>query len=94
MLFKKTSAAPVKPAGNKAAAKSRLAAVKAAMKARQEAEKAVKDAANTEDAGSSQGPRVDAQTVVFDGGFFHVESPAKPSSEIQIELDFFIVDQF
>lgn len=77
--LKKSSAAPFKPTGNKAAAKSRLAAVKAAMKARQEAEKSVKDAANTEDAGSSQEPPGGAQTVVFDGGFFQVESPAKPS---------------
>ncbi|MEQ2271744.1 hypothetical protein XENORESO_008593 [Xenotaenia resolanae] len=82
-VVKKTSAAPAKPTGNKAAAKSRLAAVKAAMKARQqeaEAEKAAKDAANPDDAGSQEPqPQEDGPTVVFDGGFFQVESPAKPS---------------
>uniref|UniRef100_A0A3Q2UMG7 Discs, large (Drosophila) homolog-associated protein 5 n=1 Tax=Fundulus heteroclitus TaxID=8078 RepID=A0A3Q2UMG7_FUNHE len=81
-VIKKTSAAPAKPTGNKAAAKSRLAAVKAAMRAQQqaaEAKKAGKDEANTDDAGSSQQPQAEGQTVVFDGGFFQVESPAKPS---------------
>ncbi|KAM4715200.1 disks large-associated protein 5 isoform 2-T2 [Anableps anableps] len=81
-VVKKTSAAPAKPTGNKAAAKSRLAAVKAAMRARQqaaEAERAAKDAENTDNAGSSQEPQVEGQAIVFDGGFFQVESPAKPS---------------
>lgn len=87
---KKPSAAPAKPAGTKAAgAKSRLAAVKAAMKAKQqaaEAEKAAKDAGNDEETPSldSQEPKPEAEPqpaaqVVFDGGFFHVESPARPS---------------
>ncbi|MEQ2179125.1 hypothetical protein GOODEAATRI_021419 [Goodea atripinnis] len=79
-----TLESPAKPTGNKAAAKSRLAAVKAAMKARQqeaEAEKAAKDATNPDDAGSQElQPQEDGPTVVFDGGFFQVESPAKPSS--------------
>ncbi|XP_010788661.1 disks large-associated protein 5-like, partial [Notothenia coriiceps] len=81
---KKPSAAPAKPAGTKAAgAKSRLAAVKAAMKAKQqadEAEKAAKDSGNLD----SQEPQPEAEPqpaaqVVFDGGFFRVESPARPS---------------
>ncbi|KAI9518539.1 hypothetical protein NQZ68_035909 [Dissostichus eleginoides] len=87
---KKPSAAPAKPAGTKAAgAKSRLFAVKAAMKAKQqaaEAEKAAKDAGNDEENPSldSQEPQPEAEPqpaaqVVFDGGFFQVESPARPS---------------
>ncbi|KAI4807373.1 hypothetical protein KUCAC02_027183 [Chaenocephalus aceratus] len=87
---KKPSAAAAKPAGTKAAgAKSRLAAVKAAIKAKQqaaEAEKAAKDAGNDEEKPSldSQGPKPEAEPqpaaqVVFDGGFFQVESPARPS---------------
>lgn len=61
------------------------------MKAKQqaaEAEKAAKDAGNAEENTclNSQEPQlqVEAQvpdTVVFDGGFFKVESPAKPSGE-------------
>ncbi|XP_023285101.1 disks large-associated protein 5 isoform X1 [Seriola lalandi dorsalis] len=92
-VVKKPSAAPAKPTGNKAAAKSRLAAVKAAMKARQqaaEAEKATEDAGKSEDDPSlnSQGPppQEEAQmpdTVVFDGGFFQVESPAKPPGSVR-----------
>ncbi|KAG7226420.1 hypothetical protein INR49_013832, partial [Caranx melampygus] len=90
-VVKKPSAAPAKPAGNKAAAKSRLAAVKAAMKAKQqaaEAEKAAKDAGKSEDDPilGSQGPQAETQkpdTVVFDGGFFQVESPAKPPVSVR-----------
>ncbi|XP_071319620.1 disks large-associated protein 5 isoform X2 [Trachinotus anak] len=93
-VAKKPSAAPAKPTGTKAAAaKSRLAAVKAAMKARQqaaEAEKAAKDAGKSEDDPSlnSQGPQPQAEaqmpdTVVFDGGFFQVESPAKPPGSVR-----------
>ncbi|XP_032358931.1 disks large-associated protein 5 isoform X1 [Etheostoma spectabile] len=70
---KKASAAPAKTTGTKVAAKSRLAAVKAAMKAKQQAEKAAADAGNNE-----AEPQPTA-TVVFDGGFFQVESPARPS---------------
>ncbi|KAK5850600.1 hypothetical protein PBY51_001466 [Eleginops maclovinus] len=86
---KKPSAAPAKPGGTKAAgAKSRLAAVKAAMKAKQqaaEAAKAAKDAGNDEESPTlnSQEPQPEAEPkpadqVVFDGGFFQVESPARP----------------
>ncbi|XP_044034886.1 disks large-associated protein 5 isoform X2 [Siniperca chuatsi] len=90
-VVKKPSAAPAKPAGTKAAAKSRLAAVKAAMKARQQAaEKAAKDAGNNEDNPNlnSQEPQPQSEaqltnTVVFDGGFFQVESPAKPPSSVR-----------
>uniref|UniRef100_A0AAY4ATT6 Discs, large (Drosophila) homolog-associated protein 5 n=1 Tax=Denticeps clupeoides TaxID=299321 RepID=A0AAY4ATT6_9TELE len=52
-----------------AAAKSRLAAVKAAMRAKQQAEKA----------GQEDVPQ--SETVVFHGGFFHVESPVKVAGE-------------
>ncbi|XP_061079134.1 disks large-associated protein 5-like isoform X2 [Conger conger] len=58
-----------------AAARSRLAAVKAAMKAKREAE-AQSTAETPAGAGEGQ-PAADAQTVVFHGGFFQVESPAK-----------------
>ncbi|XP_029311676.1 disks large-associated protein 5 isoform X2 [Cottoperca gobio] len=89
-VAKKPSAAPAKPAGTKAgAAKSRLAAVKAAMKAKQQAAEAVtaaKDAGTAEDnpSTSAQEPEPEAERrpteqVVFDGGFFQVESPARPS---------------
>lgn len=88
-IWQKPSAAPAKPTGTKEAAKSRLAAVKAAMKARQqaaEAEKAAKDAGKSEDDPSLNSQEAPAQahmpdTVVFDGGFFQVESPAKTSGE-------------
>ncbi|XP_041828978.1 disks large-associated protein 5 isoform X2 [Melanotaenia boesemani] len=84
-VVKKPTAAPTNPTGTRAAAKSRLAAVKAAMKARQQAatlERETKDAENVETGASSQEPQPQsgAQTlerVVFDGGFFQVESPAK-----------------
>ncbi|GLD57586.1 disks large-associated protein 5 [Lates japonicus] len=90
-VVKKPSAAPTKPTGTKAAAKSRLAAVKAAMKARQqaaEAEKAAKDAGKSEDDPSLNSQEAQAQaqmpdTVVFDGGFFQVESPAKTSGSVR-----------
>lgn len=59
------------------------------MKAKQqaaEAEKAAKDAGKSEDDPGldSRGPQAEVQkpdTVVFDGGFFQVESPAKPPGE-------------
>ncbi|XP_051795167.1 LOW QUALITY PROTEIN: disks large-associated protein 5 [Acanthochromis polyacanthus] len=92
-VVKKPQTAPAKTTGTKAAARSRLAAVKAAMKAKQqaaEAEKAAKDAAHTEDNPvlSSEEPQHQAgaqtlDTVVFDGGFFQVESPAKPSGSVR-----------
>ncbi|XP_074520017.1 disks large-associated protein 5 [Halichoeres trimaculatus] len=88
-VVKKPTAAPAKPAGTKAAAKSRLAAAKAAMKAKQagEAEKAAKDAGNNDDnlslAPTLQEEAKAADTVVFDGGFFQVESPAKPSGSVR-----------
>nr|XP_019939072.1 PREDICTED: disks large-associated protein 5 isoform X1 [Paralichthys olivaceus] len=92
-VVKKPSVAPAKPTGTKVAAKSRLAAVKAAMKARQqaaEAEKAAKDAGNSEDEPSlnSEEPKPPAEpkvpdTMVFDGGFFQVESPAKTPSSVR-----------
>ncbi|XP_026771519.3 disks large-associated protein 5 isoform X1 [Pangasianodon hypophthalmus] len=68
--------------GASAAAKSRLAAVKAAMKAKQAA--AAKAAEASDRAQDDSAPASDAlantltaQTVVFHGGFFQVESPVK-----------------
>lgn len=75
-LTQKPSAAPVKQTGSKAAAKSRLAAVKAAIKAKQQA------AENMDPNGEE--PQTESQPtkpVVFDGGFFQVESPARPPGE-------------
>lgn len=98
-FFKKLPAAPpAKPAGTKAAAKSRLAAVKAAMRAKQQAadaEKAAQEAANTENP-ASQEPQPQAaartlETVVFDGGFFKVESPAKPPGQERRRFEFFFL---
>ncbi|XP_029383577.1 disks large-associated protein 5 isoform X2 [Echeneis naucrates] len=87
-VVKRPSAAPAKPTGDTAAAKSRLAAVKAAMKAKKqaaEAARAANNAAKSEDDPSlnSKEPQPQAEskmpdTVVFDGGFFQVQSPAKP----------------
>ncbi|XP_034414051.1 disks large-associated protein 5 [Cyclopterus lumpus] len=90
-VVKKPSAAPAKPTGTKGAAKSRLAAVKAAMKAKQqaaEAEKAAKDAGSDADnpspnAEEPQSPQEPQPTVVFDGGFFQVESPGRASGLMQ-----------
>ncbi|XP_062234899.1 disks large-associated protein 5 isoform X1 [Platichthys flesus] len=92
-VVKKPSAAPAKPTGTKVAAKSRLAAVKAAMKARQQAaeeEKAAKDAGQCEEEPSLTSeepkPRAEPQvpaTMVFDGGFFQVESPAKTPGSLR-----------
>lgn len=75
-LTQKPSAAPVKPTGSKAAAQSRLAAVKAAMKAKQQA--AQNDHSS---AGEAQTQSQPAESVVFDGGFFQVQSPARPPGE-------------
>ena len=61
--------------GASAAAKSRLAAVKAAMKAKAAAEKAA--VASDDTAPASDANPLAAQTVVFHGGFFQVESPVK-----------------
>lgn len=91
-VVKKPSAVPAKPAGTNAAAKARLAAAKAAMKAKKQAAEAEKAANAADSEGglvlSSQHPQPQAgaqkqDTVVFDGGFFQVESPAKPSGTIR-----------
>lgn len=78
-------AAPSKPTGAKSAARSRLAAAKAAMKAKQQvAEKAAKEDGDDDDfCSNTQKPQPQevpqpAKSVVFDGGFFQVESPLKP----------------
>ncbi|KAM6896888.1 disks large-associated protein 5 [Xenentodon cancila] len=100
-VVKKPSAAPAKVTGTKAAAKSRLAAVKAAMKAKQQAadaEKAAKDASNTDDNLSSQELQLQAgapvlETTVFDGGFFKVESPAKPPVRRSSQLSAVLLPQ-
>ncbi|KAM8837821.1 disks large-associated protein 5 isoform 2-T3 [Spinachia spinachia] len=84
---------PTKLTGNNQAARSRLAAVKAAMKAKQqaaEAEKAASAAGAPLD--GAEEPRAEppppaaaaaAAVVVFDGGFFQVESPARPSGSLR-----------
>lgn len=73
--------------GVSAAAKSRLAAVKAAMRAKQAEQKATETSDNIQDDSSSvpAAPAITlpAQTVVFNGGFFQVESPVKPSGTIE-----------
>uniref|UniRef100_A0A8C2JYT7 Discs, large (Drosophila) homolog-associated protein 5 n=1 Tax=Cyprinus carpio TaxID=7962 RepID=A0A8C2JYT7_CYPCA len=70
-----------------AAAKSRLAAVKAAMRAKQAEQKATETSDNIQDNSSSvpAAPTITlpAQTVVFNGGFFQVESPVKPSGAVR-----------
>lgn len=85
--FQKPVAAPSKPTGARSAARSRLAAAKAAMKAKQQAaEKAAKEDGDDDDDDScsnTQEPQPQevpqpADSVVFDGGFFQVESPLKP----------------
>ncbi|XP_067345370.1 disks large-associated protein 5 isoform X1 [Channa argus] len=92
-VVKKLSAPPAKPTIAKAAVKSRLAAVKAAMKAKQQAakaEQAAQNADSTQDntCTNSQEPQYQAEaqipeTVVFDGGFFKVESPAKALGSVR-----------
>ncbi|XP_043108954.1 disks large-associated protein 5 isoform X2 [Puntigrus tetrazona] len=73
--------------GASAAAKSRLAAVKAAMRAKQAEQKATETSDNIQDDSSSEpaAPAITlpAQTVVFNGGFFQVESPVKPSGAVR-----------
>ncbi|KAK3559541.1 hypothetical protein QTP86_013516 [Hemibagrus guttatus] len=80
VVKQKPPAAGGKP-GASAAAKSRLAAVKAAMKAKQAAAKAgeASDKAQDDTTPASNAPAntLPAQTVVFHGGFFQVESPVK-----------------
>lgn len=70
--------------GASAAAKSRLAAVKAAMRAKQTEQKAVEKDNIQDDAGPAT--ILPAQTVVFHGGFFQVESPVKPSGKNKLYL--------
>ncbi|XP_061564103.1 disks large-associated protein 5 [Cololabis saira] len=93
-VVKKPSAAPVSVTGTKAAAKSRLAAVKAAMKAKQQA---AKDAVNTDDMSSQEPqPQPGAQmleSTVFDGGFFKVESPARPPVRRSTQLSAALLPQ-
>ncbi|XP_048871476.1 disks large-associated protein 5 isoform X2 [Brienomyrus brachyistius] len=63
--------------GASAAAKSRLAAVKAAMRARRAAVAESAEPAADAPAGEAVPPEPLAPAVVFHGGFFKVESPAK-----------------
>ncbi|KAJ3608545.1 hypothetical protein NHX12_025592 [Muraenolepis orangiensis] len=83
----KKPAGAAKPSGASTAVKARLAAAKAAMKAAMKAKKqafeAEKASGNTEEdctalpqEAQSSEPRV-PETVLFQGGFFQVESPAK-----------------
>ncbi|CDQ72558.1 unnamed protein product [Oncorhynchus mykiss] len=94
-VVKKPASAPVaKPVGG-AAAKSRLAAIKAAIKVKQqaaEAEKAVQAAgpgsAVDDPAPAPQDPQAEilapeSPVVVFQGGFFQVESPAKLTGSVR-----------
>ncbi|XP_051959456.1 disks large-associated protein 5-like [Xyrauchen texanus] len=74
--------------GASTGAKNRLAAVKAAMRAKQAAElKATETLANNQDdtstvtAGTAN--TLPAQSVVFHGGFFQVESPVKPLGAVR-----------
>ncbi|RXN04556.1 disks large-associated 5-like isoform X3 [Labeo rohita] len=77
--------------GASAAAKSRLAAVKAAMRAKQAEQKATETSDNIQDDLSSvpaapaaaPATTLPTQTVVFNGGFFQVESPVKPSGAVR-----------
>ncbi|XP_035254501.1 disks large-associated protein 5-like isoform X4 [Anguilla anguilla] len=69
--------------GASAAAKSRLAAVKAAMRAKREAEAQRAAESPAGEAPPPPQPPADAQTVVFHGGFFQVESPAKVSGSMR-----------
>ncbi|KAL0983920.1 hypothetical protein UPYG_G00134780 [Umbra pygmaea] len=81
-VVKKLPSAPVpKPAAGGAAAKSRLAAIKAAVKAKQQAADAER-AARAAGSGDAvehpvHGNQAPEPPVVFNGGFFQVESPAK-----------------
>ncbi|XP_051967962.1 disks large-associated protein 5 isoform X2 [Xyrauchen texanus] len=70
------------------AAKGRLAAVKAAMRAKQAAEQKATEAPDNNQDDSSAVPAAPAnthpaQTVVFHGGFFQVESPVKPIGAVR-----------
>uniref|UniRef100_A0A672PC39 Discs, large (Drosophila) homolog-associated protein 5 n=1 Tax=Sinocyclocheilus grahami TaxID=75366 RepID=A0A672PC39_SINGR len=73
--------------GASAAAKSRLAAVKAAMRAKQAEQKGTESSDNIQDDSSSvpaaPAATLPTQSVVFDGGFFQVESPVKPSGAVR-----------
>ncbi|XP_016356754.1 disks large-associated protein 5-like isoform X1 [Sinocyclocheilus anshuiensis] len=73
--------------GASAAAKSRLAAVKAVMRAKQAEQKATESSDNIQDDSSSvpaaPAATLPTQSVVFDGGFFQVESPVKPSGAVR-----------
>ncbi|XP_061765068.1 disks large-associated protein 5 isoform X2 [Nerophis ophidion] len=89
---KKPVVPPTKPPGTKAGAKSGLAAIKAAMRAKKqaaEAEEASKVAGDPQDeATPPEGPQSQVapqatDTVVFDGGFFSVESPARASGYVR-----------
>ncbi|XP_045078698.1 disks large-associated protein 5-like isoform X1 [Coregonus clupeaformis] len=94
VVKKPPSALVPKPAGG-AVAKSRLAAIKAAIKAKQQAAEAEK-AAQAAGPGSAvdnpapapQDPQAETQApeppvVVFQGGFFQVESPAKLTGSVR-----------
>ncbi|XP_072311933.1 disks large-associated protein 5 [Eucyclogobius newberryi] len=75
-VVKKPAAAeaPTKPAGTKAAAKSRLAAAKAAMKARQQTADSEK-AESTEQSTQETQEAKSTDTVVFNAAFFKVKTP-------------------
>ncbi|XP_077406568.1 disks large-associated protein 5 isoform X2 [Vanacampus margaritifer] len=86
---KKPAAAPAKPPAFKTG-KSGLAALKAAMRAQKKAAEAAKAAALAAGDATDDKPRPSPQraqrrsdSVVFDGGFFRVESPAKTPGSVR-----------
>ncbi|XP_062330549.1 disks large-associated protein 5 isoform X2 [Osmerus eperlanus] len=94
MVKKPPPSAPSKPnagPGANVAAKSRLAAIKAAMKARQQAAEAEKADQAEPTASAEEHPALEPpdrqdqapETLVFNGGFFQVESPAKLTGPVR-----------
>ncbi|XP_067100227.1 disks large-associated protein 5 [Osmerus mordax] len=93
-MVKPPPSAPSKPnagPGANVAAKSRLAAIKAAMKARQQAAEAAKADQAEPTASAEEHPALEPphrqdqapETLVFNGGFFQVESPAKLTGPVR-----------
>ncbi|XP_077358114.1 disks large-associated protein 5-like isoform X1 [Festucalex cinctus] len=87
--IKKPAAAPAKPPVTKAG-KSELAALKAAMRAQKKAAEAAKAAAARAAGEATDKPRPSCEgaqgrsdIVVFDGGFFRVESPIKTPGSVR-----------
>ncbi|XP_066563272.1 disks large-associated protein 5 isoform X2 [Amia ocellicauda] len=77
-----SAAGPGVAGGSRAGARSRLAAVKAAMRARQREG----TGCGTEGEPATATAASDTETVVFDAGFFKVESPAKLPGSVRKSL--------